>query len=443
MNARAPNSSACVARMPHAADWTPGRARDRGVAVLLVSVALLILGNTLHTTLLSLRAGIEQMSTAGIGLMMSAYFGGFACGSVALPRRIALVGHIRAYAAFASLVSAAILASVLVVRVPAWTLLRFVQGMCYAGMIVVIESWLNGCTENSRRGQILASYGLVFWGASAASQTLLLLAPAQSFTLFALASILVSIALAPVALAPSRAPTPPRPGGRTKRSIVSIAPLGSLSVFAGGICIGALWGMGPAYAGMIELGQREVSLFMTAGMAGALLLFWPLGRLADLIDRRRVIALCAAAGSALAFAIAARPPRPFSPLLALALLYGAMSIPLYALGVAHVNDSVDAADTIDAASALVLLQGAGAALGPALAGALMDHAGPRALFLFSGAVLATVAAAGAHIIARRTPAPRQSIYARIIPRISYVLHAGHVRQAKSKRAPEPRRASRP
>ena len=72
---------------------------------LLASVALLTLGNGLQGTVVGVRGGVEGMADATIGLIMSAFFAGFVLGSVFVPRLVENVGHIRTFAALASIAS--------------------------------------------------------------------------------------------------------------------------------------------------------------------------------------------------------------------------------------------------------------------------------------------------------------------------------------------------
>ncbi len=113
------------------------------LTALLVAVLLLNSGNGLQFTLLSVRANIEQFSTPLIGAMMAGYYAGFIGGCRIVPGFIKSVGHIRTFVALASIASASALAHALFVDVIFWTALRAVSGFCFAGMAMVLESWIN------------------------------------------------------------------------------------------------------------------------------------------------------------------------------------------------------------------------------------------------------------------------------------------------------------
>lgn len=112
---------------------------------ILLGTALLLNGMGLLGTLVGLRATLEGFSVTMVGAVMSAYFFGFAVGSWVCPPAIRRVGHIRAFAAFATVASSATIAYPLVVEPFAWFVLRILTGVTLAGLYMAIESWLNLC----------------------------------------------------------------------------------------------------------------------------------------------------------------------------------------------------------------------------------------------------------------------------------------------------------
>ena len=119
---------------------------------LFLGIAFIMLGNGLQGSLLGVRAELEGFPTAVTGLVMTGYYAGFLVGSTVVPRLVTRVGHIRVFAALASLASAAVLVHSIFVDPVSWTLMRLVSGFCYAGLYVVAESWLNDRATNETRG---------------------------------------------------------------------------------------------------------------------------------------------------------------------------------------------------------------------------------------------------------------------------------------------------
>jgi MFS family permease len=115
----------------------------RSCWALFLGIALMMLGNGLQGSLLGIRASLEGFPTTLTGVLMSGYYAGFLVGSVLAPRLVARVGHVRVFAALAALASTAILIHALWIDPASWTVIRLVTGFCYAGLYVVVESWLN------------------------------------------------------------------------------------------------------------------------------------------------------------------------------------------------------------------------------------------------------------------------------------------------------------
>lgn len=121
---------------------------------ILYSVALLLLGNGLMNTLLTLRGTSEGFSSALLGMVMSGYFVGFICGTWVSGRLIRRMGHIRTFAFCAAICASVALLHVIFVNPWAWLGLRFVYGLSFITLITVIESWLNSQAAGHERGRI-------------------------------------------------------------------------------------------------------------------------------------------------------------------------------------------------------------------------------------------------------------------------------------------------
>jgi MFS family permease len=350
-----------------------------------------VVGIGLLFTALGLRAGLMDFPVTVTGLVMSAYFAGFILGTYVCPAIIRRAGHIRAFAAMASVASTMPILHALVVTPWAWGVLRLITGVCIVGLYMVIESWLNALAPNSKRGKIFAAYMATTLGALALGQFLILVGDVLGFTPFALVSILLSLALVPVAL--TRVPEPPpvaapRPA---LRRLLAVAPVGFVGALASGLLNGAFFGMGAVFAQRVGMDEAGVASFMSATIIGGALLQWPIGQLSDRRDRRLVLAaVCASAALLAALAFVAE--RFSGPLLAIvAFFYGGLAFTVYGISVAHVNDLLEPARILEATGSLLLLHGVGAVIGPAAAGILMQRLGPGSLLVYFALVLAAVA----------------------------------------------------
>ncbi len=355
------------------------------VVALLLSVALLLMGNGLQNTLTPIRADLEGFSPMALGLLGGLYYAGFGVGCLLGPFLVRRAGHIRTFAAMVAVASSAALVHPLFVDVYVWVILRAITGFCFAGLFMIVESWLNEKATNETRGVIFSLYLVINLSVVTIGQLMVMLDDPRSFTLFALASILVSLAAVPLSMTRSAQPLPPTDVRLRLLRLYRLSPVGVVGAFAVGLTNGAFWTLGPVFA-RDDGGADGAAIFMAIGAISGAVGQWPLGRASDKMDRRRVIVF-ACLGAAAAGGLMWRLGGISEDLrLACAAAFGLFAIPVYALTAAHMNDMIEADGFIEAASGLLLTFSLGAVLGPIIASAAMEAYGQRSLFAFTGAV---------------------------------------------------------
>ena len=360
------------------------------ISSLLSGVALLLLGNGLLNTLLTLKGAAEGYSTTLLGLMMSGYFTGYFIGNWVGSPLIRRVGHIRAFAFCAALACICALLHVLIVHPWVWVVLRMLYGVALICLYMVIESWLNARASSENRGGIFALYMAVNLGALALGQQLLRFDPTLSFALFAVAGIFIVSALMPVTLTRQMQPSLPDTPSSNLRQLFGIAPLALTASALSGLALSGFWGMAPAYADMIGFDAAGVGLLMTMTILGGALLQWPIGWLSDRLDRRWILFWVVVAAVVTAAVISLLAPGRL--LLSLFFLFGGLSFAIYPLGVALLIDQLQPDEILSGSASLLLVNGIGAACGPLLAGVLMQHFGAPALPMYFALALAPLAA---------------------------------------------------
>ncbi|AKS40638.1 MFS transporter [Wenzhouxiangella marina] len=355
------------------------------IITLLLGIAILLAGNGLVGTLLGVRGGMEGFSSGVLGVIMAGYFSGFVAGTFIVPRIIRSAGHVRCFAALASICSVTVLVHGLFIHPLVWLVARAIAGICIVGIYIVIESWLNEQTSNEQRGHIFSAYMTTTLIGLGLGQTLLLAGDISTLELFALGSVLMSIGLVPVAL--TRVKEPPLVD--THRlglgQLYRISPLGVIGALFAGVGTGAFWGLAPVMASGLGLDARGVAGFMSLSILGGILMMWPLGRLSDRFDRRSVLAIVSLITALAALAGWWLLDIRLQLIMLTGFVYGAFGFSTYALAASHTNDHVDSQHMLEAASSLQLLYGAGAIIGPLLAGSLMQWSGPATLLPFMSA----------------------------------------------------------
>lgn len=373
-------------------------------------MGLLMVGSGLLHSLVGLRASLAGFNTTTTGIVMSAYYVGFLVGSRQAPRFVAEVGHIRTFAALASITASSALIHLLLIHPAAWAAARLATGFGLAGLFVVAESWLNSDISNRSRGSVLSIYLVVANGGMALGQVLLNIGDPSTARLFLIVSILFSLSLVPTSLSATSSPVLIQPKKVTLLAVYEAAPLGVIGSIVAGTAGGAVFGAGVIYAQLAGFSLPQTSMFMMLIILGGAVLQWPIGALSDRMDRRKMIAITAALATAVSLAGVLSPSGTVLYVLAAAM--GGFVFPLYSLANAHANDFLDPEDVVGAGSQLIFVNGVGSVAGPLLVTTAMATVGPSGYFWYLALVHCGIAIYATYRMTLRAPVPpeEQSLY---------------------------------
>lgn len=338
-------------------------------------------------------------------MIASCYYAGFAAGCFYGPRLVQRVGHIRTFTAMTAAAAVAALGYAFVTLPLVWWLLRVGSGICFAVLYMVIESWLSERSTSESRGFVLSAYMIINLTVLTLGQMLMPLHDPKGMELFAIVAMLISLAAVPVALTGASAPAPIASARLRLRRLCVLSPAAVVCCIAVGLANSAFWGLSPLFAQANGLSDSGIALFMSATVIGGAVGQWPLGRLSDRGDRRKVILLASAICSAAGVLLVWHPFGTRTALLATAALWGAAAFPLYTLALAHANDHARPEEFVEVASGLLLVFAAGAVVGPLFAAAVTGAFGIQSLYLYPAAVHGLLIGFVAWRIARKAPVP--------------------------------------
>lgn len=408
---------------------------------LFFGIAMVMVGNGLQGTLLGVRATIEGFSTVTTGIIMSLYYGGYLVGCTLAPKLVGNVGHIRVFAALASLASATVLLHGIFVDPLTWCLVRIIAGFCFAGLYIVAESWMNDVATNQTRGRILGAYLLTFYGAMVLGQYALILAPPEQIELFILTSILISLALLPISLSKRPAPDFSAPTPIGLKEVYAASPLGVVAVTITGLTGGIVFSIAPVYAALSGMSVGAIANFMALYVIGGMCAQLPLGYLSDRVERRKLIILVSAiaAGAALVcFTVAGNQFLLNTAFLVM----GTAGLSIYGLGAAYTNDHLRRDQFVGASSRLILINGSGAFAGPLIVSLFMAYFGPQAFFPVIAAIFAAItlfALYRTRVRPRNAPLAEQSPLMPMPPRATTIV----AQIAETEREEPPEQGERP
>lgn len=390
-----------------------------GISALLLGAGAINLGLGLQASLLGLRANLEEFGVVVTGLIMSSYYAGFVGGSIFAPTIVNRVGHIRTFSAFASLASAAALCHAVIVEPLTWMVFRAITGVCFAALCLVAESWLNERSTNLNRGALLSAYFIIILAATALGQLLLPIAPIAGYDLFVIVSVVISLALVPVALTSTPTPVEISHERLGLKRLYAISPVGLIGCLGAGLASGALWQLAAVYAQKSGLTTDQTAVFVAVMVIGGLLTQWPLGKLSDIVDRRYVIATISFGMVGVGVILTGASNISGLWLFALGAMAGGLVLPLYGLSIAHTNDFIETKYFVPASASLLLVYGIGAIFGPFLATLFMQFIGAAGLFVHSAVTCFGVGAFTLYRITQRAPAPEEETENfKVVPRTS-------------------------
>jgi len=344
--------------------------------------------------LLGVRSVIEEFNFIAVGAMMSGYFIGYFAGANMIPKLVGKVGHIRVFAAFASMASLSILIHAVFVNPLVWTFGRFVTGFSIVSIFIVMESWLNDRANNRTRGQLLSIYMFITLIGLAIGTLLLNFSSPEKYEPFILISFLLSLALIPILLTKRKAPKFKKLGYIDIKGLYKTSPLGTLSMFCTGLIHSALFSLGAVYAASMNFTIFEISLLLFVVTISGGMFQWPIGYYSDKTDRRIIIIFCTFFAAIFCFlSIFASGTTLENMYLASSIgidkvmffvyvaLYSGMAIPLFTLNLAYINDYIPKEKFVAAGSGMQIIFGMGAMAGPFICSLMMNKFGNNGFFL--------------------------------------------------------------
>ena len=375
------------------------------VLALLLSTAMLLTGNGMHSLLLVLSGAAAGFTTTEIGLLGTGWAIGFVAGSLGAPFVVRRVGHIRAFASAAACAAIIILLNGIYVEPLAWFLTRVASGFVISSAFMILESWLNERATNETRGTIFSVYLMISYFGLTAGQLSVGLGDPANTALFMAGAMLFCLAVLPTTLSTSAAPKPLTRTSLDLKRLFANSPVAFVGVLTIGAVNGAfgtlaaVWGLG------IGLSTATIGLMMGLTVVSGALMQIPVGYLSDKIDRRYVIIGAAGGAALVGLSLLALNPGAPNVVLPLVAIYGSLAYPLYGLAVAQANDFADPSEFVAVSGGLLLLYGIGTMAGPLAASAAMTWLGPEFLFAATAAGHVAIAGYAFYRSTRRAPIP--------------------------------------
>jgi MFS family permease len=253
-----------------------------------------------------------------------------------------------------------------------WFPLRFLLGASANLLWISGETWINTLANENSRGRVVSLYGIASAGGFASGPLVLFLTGTDGWAPFVAGSALMASALLTLGLARHvprdfSSDVPVRIFALIRRWPV---PFLLNFLFAASIeALASFFSLMGIRMGMLE--ATTLALLSVMGF-GALLTQYPVGWLADHMDRRRLvnaIVLISVGGTLFLPWVLQAGPLVAYPFI---ILYGGIFSTLYALGVVLLGERFRGGELAGASAGFTLMWALGFAVGPPVAGAFYD-----------------------------------------------------------------------
>jgi MFS family permease len=360
---------------------------------LFTSALLFVMGGALVNTQLSLSMTQNGFATPAIGVTMACYFLGLVVGYFLCHRLIQRVGHIRSFAVFAAATTIIIILHGFYISVPFWAFLRFINGISNFGLFMVVESWLNECSESHNRGRIFSVYMTLAYIGICIGQLFLNFGQTGGQSVLMIAAVLFSLSLIPVTITRTVHPELPEPDRYTLKALLRKAPVGMSGCFAAGLMNSAFFSMAPVFGTRIGLSTFQLSWFMSITVFGGFTVQWLVGIISDRFERTLMLVVMGCLIALYSLIVVINTEPSYTRLLVEMGVFGGFLFAVYPVSVARAHDVFEAKDAVAVSSALLLCYSIGAIFGPILASAVMAaFKNPFGLYIYWSLVAGLLAA---------------------------------------------------
>jgi len=323
------------------------------IASVIVSMALIAVGNGLMFAYIPVRLGAEGFDPTWAGLIITGLSAGGLAGCILTGPLVRRVGHARVFMVLSALI---VLSNAAVGAGPhpvLWIAARALYGFAICGLFIVAQSWLNDAVANAIRGRVMAVFYVAYVAGLGVGYSLLALIDIRAADAPLIGIVFTGLSILPVGLTRLAQPPAPQAASVALGRAWRISPVGVAGMLAVGGLSMAISGFAPIHATAKGYSQADVALLLSAMPVGTLILQIPLGWISDRTDRRYVlIAASALAATGGLFALCF-DSGALATLVVIYVIWDGASESLYSLASAHAADRASKDDLVALSSSLL------------------------------------------------------------------------------------------
>jgi len=323
------------------------------IASVVVSMALIAVGNGLMFAYIPVRLGVDGFDPTWAGLIITGLSAGGLAGCILTGPLVRRVGHARAFMVLSALIALSNAAIGAGPHPLLWIAARALYGFSIVGLFIVAQSWLNDAVANAIRGRVMAVFYVAYVAGLGVGYATLAAVDIQTAAAPLIGIAFTALSILPVGMTRLAQPPPPQAASIALGRAWRISPVGVAGMLAVGGLSMAISGFAPIHATAKGYSQADVALLLSSMPVGTLILQVPLGWISDRTDRRYVLvaaALLAAVAGMLAIGF---DGGALAVLVVIYIVWDGASESIYSLASAHAADRASKADLLALSSSLL------------------------------------------------------------------------------------------
>lgn len=323
------------------------------IASVIVSMALVAVGNGLMFAYIPVRLGAEGFDPTWAGLILTGLSAGGLAGCILTGPLVRRVGHARTYMVFSALIALSNVAIGAGAYPILWIAARTLYGFAICGLFVVAQSWLNDAVGNQIRGRVMAIFYVAYIAGLGVGYYLLAYVDIKEADAALIGIAFTALSILPVGLTRLAQPPAPQAASIALRRAWGISPVGVAGMLAVGGLSMTITGFAPIHATAKGWTQDEIATLMSAIPLGTLLMQIPFGWISDRTDRRYVLLAVSAIVIVAGLAAIGFDHGTLGVLIVIYVIWDGASESIYSLASAHASDRAGKDDMVALSSSLL------------------------------------------------------------------------------------------
>lgn len=336
------------------------------IASVIVSMALVAVGNGLLFAYIPVRLGLEGFPPTWAGLILTGLSAGGIAGCLLTSALVRRVGHARGYMILSALIVLANAGVALHVHPVSWIVARALYGFAICAMFIVAQSWLNDAVGNAIRGRVMAIFYVAYVVGLGVGSFLLSFIDIHSAEAPILGIVFTALSILPVGLTKLAQPPAPEGASVALAKAWRISPVGVAGMLAVGGLSMMIAGFAPIHATAQGYSPQEVAWLMSAMPVGTLIFQIPLGWISDRTDRRYVLIAASLLVALTGLVAMSFDGSALLVLIPIYVVWSGAAESIYSLSSAHANDRAGKNDLVTLSSSMLFAWSLSGFLAPGL-----------------------------------------------------------------------------